>query len=114
MTPRATAPFRWVLHADMDALYASIEQRDHPELRGRPVIVGATSARGVVAAASYEARKYGVRSAMPVCGARKLCPDGVYLPSNMALYGHVSEMVHDVFRQFTPEIQPIALDEAFL
>ena len=105
---------RFILHADMDAFYASIEQRDRPELRGRPVIVGANSARGVVAAASYEARKFGVRSAMPGFRARALCPDGVFLPANMARYAEVSEQVHSVFREFTPEIEPIALDEAFL
>ncbi len=98
----------------MDAFYASIEQRDRPELRGLPVIVGASSARGVVSAASYEARKFGVRSAMPGFRARALCPDGVFLPPNMQRYAEVSEQVHAVFREFTPEIEPIALDEAFL
>ncbi|HYJ11290.1 MAG TPA: DNA polymerase IV [Polyangiaceae bacterium] len=105
---------RTVLHADMDAFYASIEQRDHPELCGRPVIVGGTQARGVVSAASYEARKFGVRSAMPGFEARRLCPDGVFLSPNMDLYARVSADVHRVFEQFTPEIEPLALDEAFL
>jgi DNA polymerase-4 len=105
---------RWVLHADMDAFYASIEQRDHPELRGKPVIVGASSARGVVAAASYEARKFGVHSAMPGFEARRRCPDGVFLPSNIEHYAAVSAEVHAVFERFTPEIEPLALDEAFL
>jgi DNA polymerase IV len=105
---------RTVLHADMDAFYASIEQREHPELRGRAVIVGGGQARGVVAAASYEARKFGVRSAMPGFEAKRLCPDGVFLSPNMALYASVSADVHRVFEQFTPEIEPLALDEAFL
>jgi DNA polymerase-4 len=105
---------RLVLHADMDAFYASIEQRDRPELRGRPVIIGAASARGVVAAASYEARTYGVRSAMPGFRAHQLCPDGVFLPSNMSLYADVSTQVHQVFARFSPHIEPIALDEAFV
>lgn len=105
---------RWILHADMDAFYASIEQRDHPELRGRPVIVGAGSARGVVAAASYEARVYGVHSAMPGFKARELCPHAVFVPANIEHYAAVSADVHAVFETFTPEIEPIALDEAFL
>ena len=114
MSTRDAAPPRWVLHADMDAFYASIEQRDHPELRGKPVIVGASSARGVVAAASYEARKYGVYSAMPGFEARRKCPDGIFLPSNIEHYAAVSAEVHGVFERFTPDIEPLALDEAFL
>ncbi|HEU5076401.1 MAG TPA: DNA polymerase IV [Polyangiaceae bacterium] len=105
---------RWILHADMDAFYASIEQRDRPELRGLPVIVGATSARGVVAAASYEARRFGVHSAMPGFRARELCPGGVFLPSNMARYQEVSRQVREVWEEFTDAIEPLALDEAFL
>jgi len=105
---------RWILHADMDAFFASIEQRDRPELRGRPVIVGAVSARGVVAAASYEARRFGVRSAMPGFRARALCPEGVFLPSDIEKYSRVSAEVHAVFGEVTPEIEPVALDEAFL
>src|SRR4051812_24736011 len=98
----------------MDAFYASIEERDRPELRGLPIIVGAVSRRGVVAAASYAARKFGVRSAMPGFRARQLCPSGIFLPSDIAKYAAVSEQVHRVFEEFTPVIEPIALDEAFL
>lgn len=98
----------------MDAFYASIEQRDRPELRGRPVIVGGMQARGVVSAASYEARKFGVRSAMPGFEAKRLCPDGVFLPPDMERYAAVSAEVHRVFEEFTPQIEPLALDEAFL
>jgi len=105
---------RTVLHADMDAFYASIEQRDRPELRDKPVIVGGAEARGVVSAASYEARRFGVRSAMPGFEARRLCPDGVFLAPDMPRYAAVSADVHRVFEQFTPEIEPLALDEAFL
>jgi len=98
----------------MDAFYASIEQRDRPELRGRPVIVGGQQARGVVSAASYEARQFGVRSAMPGFQARQLCPQAVFLAPDMARYAAVSAEVHRVFEEFTPAIEPIALDEAFL
>ncbi|MET0389617.1 MAG: DNA polymerase IV [Polyangiales bacterium] len=105
---------RIILHADMDAFFASIEERDQPELRGKPVIVGAVSARGVVAAASYAARQFGVRSAMPGFRARELCPHGIYLPSDIKKYARVSAQVHEVFEEFTPQIEPLALDEAFL
>lgn len=107
-------PQRWILHADMDAFYASVEQRDHPELRGKPVIVGASSPRGVVAAASYEAREFGVHSAMPGFRARELCPHAAFVGSSMSHYAAVSDEVHEVFREFTEAIEPLALDEAFL
>lgn len=105
---------RWILHADMDAFYASVEQRDTPSLRGKPVIIGANSERGVVSAASYEARKYGVYSAMPGFKARELCPKGVFLLGDMRKYAAVSRQVHSIFRDFTDQIEPLALDEAFL
>jgi len=105
---------RFVLHADMDAFFASVETRDEPSLRGRPVIVAGLSRRGVVAAASYEAREFGVRSAMPTFRARELCPEGVFISPDMERYSRVSASVHEVFETFTSQIEPIALDEAFL
>jgi DNA polymerase-4 len=105
---------RVVLHADMDAFYASVEQRDRPELRGVPVIVGGTGNRGVVSAASYEARRFGVHSAMPTVEARRLCPDGVYVRGDMKRYGRESVRIFEIFRRFAPRVQGLSLDEAFL
>lgn len=103
-----------ILHVDMDAFYASVEQRDRPELRGQPVIVGGIEGRGVVCAASYEARKFGVHSAMPVTTARRLCPRGNYLPVRMRHYAEISRQFREIFFSFTPLVEPLSLDEAFL
>ena len=105
---------RAVLHVDMDAFYASVEQRDNPELAGKPVIVGGTSGRGVVAAASYEVRKFGVHSAMPMRTALNLCPHAVCIPPRMQCYKEVSQQVFAVFHEITPLVQGLSLDEAFL
>jgi DNA polymerase-4 len=103
-----------ILHVDMDAFYASVEQRDHPELRCRPVIVGGTGGRGVVSAASYEARRFGVHSAMPTATARRLCPHGVFLPVRMEHYAGIARQIREIFLSFTPLVEPLSLDEAFL
>jgi DNA polymerase-4 len=105
---------RTILHLDLDAFYASVEQLDAPALRGRPVIVGGPSRRGVVCAASYEARRFGVRSAMPTARARRLCPDGVFLPPRFERYAALSERVFGIYRRYTPLVEPLSLDEAFL
>jgi DNA polymerase IV len=108
-----TAP-RAILHVDMDAFYASVEQRDDPRLRGRPVIVGGTSNRGVVAAASYEVRVFGVRSAMPIREALRRCPHAICVPPRMSVYREISHQVFSVFHEFTPVVEGLSLDEAFL
>ena len=109
---------RIILHVDMDAFYASVEQRDDPKLKGRPVIVGADPkegrGRGVVAACSYEARKFGVRSALPISQAWKLCPQGAYVPVRMERYVEVSKQVMEVLHRFTNLVEPLSIDEAFL
>jgi DNA polymerase-4 len=108
-------PSRAIAHVDMDAFYASIEQRDRPELRGRPVIVGASpTGRGVVSAASYEARRFGVRSAMPIGRAARLCPDGHFLPVDMDKYQRVSVEVMAILADFSPLVEPVSVDEAFV
>jgi DNA polymerase-4 len=103
-----------ILHVDMDAFYASVEQRDNPGLRGRPVIVGGIGPRGVVSAASYEARRFGVHSAMPTATARRLCPIGVFQGVRMAHYAAIARQIREVLLSFTPVVEPLSLDEAFL
>jgi DNA polymerase IV len=116
MTDEEPAPLiiRKIIHVDMDAFFASVEQRDNPDLRGKPVAVGGSSKRGVVAAASYEARKFGVKSAMPSSRAIRLCPDLIFVKSNFDAYRAVSRQIREIFARHTDLIQPLSLDEAYL
>lgn len=114
MTEVTEKPIRKIIHIDMDAFYASVEQRDNPELRGKPVAVGGTRERGVVAAASYEARKFGVRSAMPSVTARRKCPELIFVKPRFEAYKAVSKQILDIFADYTPLVEPLSLDEAYL
>jgi DNA polymerase-4 len=109
-----SVPQRKIIHVDMDAFYASVEQRDNADLRGKPVAVGGSRERGVVAAASYEARKFGVRSAMPSVTAKRQCPDLVFVKPRFEVYKAVSEQIREIFAEHTPIIEPLSLDEAYL
>lgn len=106
--------FRKIVHIDMDAFYASVEQRDNPELRGKPVIVAWKGNRSVVCAASYEARKFGVRSAMPAVRAERLCPDAIFVPPDFTRYRAVSRLTREIFKRHTDLVEPLSLDEAYL
>lgn len=114
MNAIAQIPVRKIIHVDMDAFYASVEQRDNPELRGKPLAVGGAAARGVVAAASYEARKFGVHSAMPSVTAARKCPDLIFVKPRFEVYRAVSQQIRDIFAEYTPLIEPLSLDEAYL
>lgn len=103
-----------ILHVDMDAFFAAVEQADNPQLKGKPVIVGGVSERGVVSTCSYEARKYGVRSAMPIFIAQKLCPHGIYLKVRYYRYKEISNKIFTIFKEITPLVEPLSIDEAFL
>jgi len=105
---------RTIIHLDMDAFYPAVEALDNPQLKGKPVIVGGTPRRGVVSSASYEAREFGVHSAQPIATAVRLCPEGMFLPVRMKRYKEVSEQVFEIFHRFTPLVEPLSIDEAFL
>src|SRR6201985_487254 len=105
---------RKIIHIDMDAFYASVEQRDNPELRGKPVAVGGSRERGVVAAASYEARKFGVHSAMASITAKRICPDLIFVKPRVDAYKEISLEIREIFAEYTPIIEPLSLDEAYL
>ncbi|NIS59585.1 MAG: DNA polymerase IV, partial [Proteobacteria bacterium] len=116
MDRRATTAMwsKAIIHLDMDAFYAAVEVLDNPSLKGKPVIVGGPHKRGVVSSASYESRKFGVHSAQPIATAMRLCPNGIFLPVRMSRYKEVSEQVSEIFYQFTPLVEPLSIDEAFL
>jgi len=103
-----------IIHLDMDAFYPSVEVLDNPALKGKPVIVGGSKERGVVSSASYEARKFGIHSAQPIAKAKRLCPGGIFLPVRMSRYQEISKQVFKIFHRFTPLVEPISIDEAFL
>ena len=105
---------KYIIHLDMDAFYPSVEVLDNPALKGKPVIVGGSKERGVVSSASYEARKFGIHSAQPIAKARRLCPDGNFLPVRMSRYQEISKQVFEIFHRFTPLVEPLSIDEAFL
>jgi len=108
-----SVPVRKIIHVDMDAFYASVEQRDNPNLRGRPLAVGGSAARGVVAAASYEATTFGVHSAMPSVTVKRKCPGLIFMPPRFDVYRQVSQQIREIFAEYTPLIEPLSLDEAY-
>lgn len=112
--PGGPKPQRRIVHVDLDAFYASVEQRDNPELRGKPVAVGGSRERGVVAAASYEARRFGVHSAMPSVTARRKCPELIFVKPRFEIYREVSRQIREIFYEYTPLVEPLSLDEAYL
>ena len=113
-SPAGAVGCRKIIHIDMDAFYASVEQRDDPELRGKPVAVGGSRERGVVAAASYEARAFGVHSAMPSITAKRKCPDLIFVKPRFDAYKAISLQIREIFAAYTPIIEPLSLDEAYL